>query len=176
MKRFLITTILSVLAVCIYAQLPDTVNTGTGANTGTGDNLRVAFTKLNANDKYLYDTYSETPVTVQIAISDTIVPDAGETDYILAIGDNLAGYNLNKVELFYGNSQGNKVPTVTVWRNRGGTEAMMVSSGASFTSDAVINTSVDDLLSGDRIELRWALGTGSTAPYGMFAHLTFVKP
>lgn len=63
----------------------DTVNTGTGANTGTGDPIRTAFDKLNevvnvANDVELYNVTS--PIQTQLnargrVYSDTMSVSAG---------------------------------------------------------------------------------------------------
>lgn len=55
MKRILFAYVACLISIFSYSQLPDTVNTGTSANSGTGDGLRTAFSKLNTNDKYLYE-------------------------------------------------------------------------------------------------------------------------
>jgi len=114
--------------------------------------------------------------TIQVVVTDTIVVSPDSTGYELSIGSLLHGTNLIDVELFYRESQGNKVPTVTVWRNRSGTEVNMTSTGATFTTDAVINASYDDVVRGDRIRFKTVLGIGDTPPYGMNIQLTFQKP
>ena len=174
MKKVLLSLIFCLYAVSLFAQ-PDTVNTGTAPNSGNGDNIRNAFTKVNTNDQFLYGQYQDAITVVQVLITDTLAVATGETGYILAIGDALNGKNLIKVEAYWGDSQGTAVPTITVWRNRGGTEVSMTSSGATFTLDAVVNQSNDDVLASDRLELRWGLGSG-TPPYGLIVHLSFQRP
>ena len=49
---------LSIIATCMFAisalgQVPDTVNIGTGPNSGNGDPLRTGIDKLNTNDQWL---------------------------------------------------------------------------------------------------------------------------
>jgi hypothetical protein len=115
------------------------------------------------------------PISIVYTATDTIAASSGSTPYQYPITSALDGYTLIGAELYYANSQGDRVPTVTVWRNRGGVEANMTSVGANFTTDADINEANDDVIRGDRIKLVWTLGTGTTAPYGLLVNLTFQK-
>jgi hypothetical protein len=113
---------------------------------------------------------------VQVVATDTLAVVSGRTGYILAIGSALHGYNLIGMEAYYGNSQGDRVPTITAYRNRSSAENNMTTVGATFTSDATINTSYDDVQRGDRIEIRWTLASGTYVPNGIIVQLSFQKP
>lgn len=170
--------ILAMIPLAVFSQ--ETINVGTAPNTGGGDNLRNAFIKVNNNFSAIWDTaashterMTEAEVTVQVICSDTFLVASGTTDYLLLIGQALTGKNLTRVEAFYITSQGDKVPTVNVYRNRSSVEQTMTSTGANFTTNATINGSYDDVVTGDRIRIGWILGSGTTAPDGMAVQLTF---
>lgn len=116
------------------------------------------------------------PQGVQILVTNEELTSGGESDYIFTITDQLNSWNLYKVEAKPAMIAGDHTMSVNVYRKRSGTEVAMTSAGASFTTDATINTSNDDLLDGDQLEFRWTFSGGSTAPTGLIVQLTFQKP
>lgn len=117
------------------------------------------------------------PTGIQIEVSSAALTTGGESGYIFAIPEQLAGMNLIKMEAYPGEVTGDQTAlAVTCYRRRSGTEVSMTSTGASFSTNAVINTSNDDVARGDQLEFRWTFSGGSTAPTGLIVQLTFQKP
>jgi hypothetical protein len=112
---------------------------------------------------------------IQITLTDTISKTADSLAYVQVIGSDLAGCNLIGIEAFFGKSQGTAVPVILAYRDRGTLRKNMITTGANFTTDAVINTTYDDVAKGDRITIKWTLGSG-TAPYGIKIILRYKKP
>lgn len=149
----------------------DTMDFGAGTIKGSIDSGLVA---IGAGVDSITGGYLNQTVQITCTYeSSSTTPDS--TGYILSIGSNLAGYNLVDMEAFYSNSQGTAVPTIHAWRDRSGTRVAMTSTGANFTTDATIDTSNDDVAKGDRVQIRWTLGSG-TPPDGFSVQLTFQKP
>ena len=71
---------------------------------------------------------------------------------------------------------GDMTPLVNIYRNRGGVEAAMTSTGANFSTNAEINSLYDDVATGDKLEVRWAYGAGTTAPDGLYVIITLQAP
>jgi hypothetical protein len=96
----------------------------------------------------------------------------------IPVASIFSGTNLIHVEAYAPNSAGTRVPTINVYRNRGGTEVLMTSSAANFTTDATINTTYDDVIRGDKLKLSWTLsGTSAdTKPDGIIVVFIFQKP
>lgn len=111
-----------------------------------------------------------------ICTTDTTSTSPNSTGYFIGVYDNIDGMNLVKVEALYAGSQGDMVLAADVWRNRSGVEAKMTTTGASFTSDATINSDYDDIATGDRLEIRWTYTGGTTAADGFMINLTFQEP
>jgi hypothetical protein len=102
---------------------------------------------------------------------------SGITRYKFSIGEEQNGWELSKVQAFPEDSQGDKVPTFTVWRIRGtGAAVNMTSSGANFTTKATVDPTYKTVQTGDRLAVSWSFAGGSTYPYGANLHLTFIKP
>ena len=73
MKKILYLLLLVPLG--LFAQ-PNTVDVGSAANDGTGDPLRTAMQKLNANDVAAFDSITEIRATANAAISGNSTPDS----------------------------------------------------------------------------------------------------
>lgn len=71
------------LSVSLNAQI-DTVNTGTSGNSGDGDPLRTAFTKVNANDIYLDANIDSSHAVFNY--TDSTITDSRYIDFDLADG------------------------------------------------------------------------------------------
>jgi hypothetical protein len=164
------------------------------------DSLQSHNTRINALDAWVTDSIAKHTDTLQshnarildletngvtavsticlqyICTTDTTSTTPNSSGYFIGIYDNLNGYNLVKVELLYANSQGDMALSVNVWRNRGGTEVAMTSTGASFVADATIDTANDDVAANDRLEMRWTYTGGTTAADGFMVMLTFQEP
>jgi hypothetical protein len=115
-------------------------------------------------------------VGVQILVSEEELISGEASGYIFDIPDMLDGMNLVKVEAFPGETEGDHTIAVVVWRNRSGSEVNMTSTGASFSADAIINTSYDDVANRDQLEIRWTYSGGTTAPVALKVQLTFQNP
>lgn len=115
-------------------------------------------------------------VGVQILVSEEELVSGEASGYIFDIPDMLDGMNLVKVEAFPGEVKGDHTIAVVVWRNRSGAEVNMTSTGASFSTDATINTSYDDVVNKDQLEFRWTYSGGTIAPEGLKVQLTFQNP
>lgn len=117
------------------------------------------------------------PQGVQIEVTSEQLTSGEESGYMFAIPEQLDDMNLIKMEAYPGEVNGDQTSlAVTCYRRRSGTEVSMTSTGASFSANAVINTSNDDVQRGDQLEFRWTFSGGSTLPTGLIVQLTFQKP
>lgn len=94
--------VLAALATCLVAQAAQQpVNIGTGANTGNGDPLRTAFTKLNANDAELYGKFPSNWLT---GTCTTAVPLRGDGSCGTIPGSAITGLTTHGVVVGEGTS------------------------------------------------------------------------
>lgn len=116
------------------------------------------------------------PQGVQIEVTtETLVSGADSVD-VLTIPETLAGMNLIKLEAYPGSVAGDRTMSVVAYRNRSGTVTTMTSAGASFSANATINTTYDDVARGDKIFIGQTFTGGTTDPVGLKVQLTFQKP
>ena len=157
-------------------QPPQQVNVGTAPNSGNGDNLRSAFTKLNTNDAAAFDSFYYAKQVVEFVIAKAQVKGDTITDYQMVIPEALSGYNLVRAELYHGTIAGDRTPTANIWRKRSSAEVSVTSTGANYTTRAVINISNDDMVKDDLLGARVTFGSGTTYPSGLFFVFTFQRP
>jgi hypothetical protein len=175
MKKALFFFLLALTSVAYCQNPPETVNVGTSPNSGNGDNRRDAFIKLNTNDAAIFDSLYHAPVLFEYMLSDTLVTGTINTDYKIVIPQWLSGYELVSAQLLHGKTTGSATPTALLYRMRGGVEVNMFSTGANYTTNAVINSSYRQLLTGDLLEARCTFGAG-TLPYGLWLALKLKRP
>ncbi|MBN1185772.1 MAG: hypothetical protein JXB49_26050 [Bacteroidales bacterium] len=117
------------------------------------------------------------PQGVQIEVTKDELTTGGESGYMFAIPSQLDGMNLVQMEAYPGEVAGDQTAvSITCYRRRSAVESLMTSTGASFSTNAVISTSYDDVEQGDQLEFRWTFSGGTTAPTGLIVQLTFQMP
>lgn len=114
--------------------------------------------------------------TVQIEVTTDTLISGGDSVYVLTVPESLVGMNLIKLEAYPGSITGDRTMSVIAYRNRSGTVTTMTSAGATFSANATINTSYDDVQRGDKIAIGWTFTGGTTDPVGLIVQLTFQKP
>lgn len=116
------------------------------------------------------------PISAGIEVTTETLVSGGDSVFVLPVPDALAGMNIIKIEAQPGEVIGDRTMSVKAYRNRAGTVTTITSTGASFSTPAVINTSYDDLQKGDRIYIGYTFTGGTTTGKGLWVTIYAQKP
>jgi hypothetical protein len=191
-------SILNATTASFTTTISSAVSTATSTNTTQGDTLvahntriKAVYTKNKVQDDTLvvHDTrindvvddlsHMKDSVEFQVIVDNDTLPSANfPTGNIFVIGRRMSGYVLTEATI-YTPSPGDGVAYAAVYRTRSASSVNMVSNPASVTSStntsATINTSNDDVLEGDWIEIQY-YDTGSPVSEILNIILIFKKP